>query len=97
MKRVVSRIVSQRSRWRPVSGSSRCISVAIPSMTAMGFLRSCDTVLTKSFFISSSVLRSVTSRTMAVSPTGSPKPVITGTRSTWAVRPPISASSTVPG
>ncbi len=66
-------------------------------MMVIGFLRSCETVFTKSFFICSRFLSRVMSRRMAATPTGSPNGVTTGTRPAWAVRPSGSVSSEVPG
>ena len=66
-------------------------------MIVIGFLRSWETVFTKSFFICSRFLSSVMSRRMAATPTGSPNGVVTGTRLACAVRPSGSASSEVPG
>ena len=67
----------------------------MPSMIEMGFFRSCETVLTNSFFIRSRFLRSVMSRRTAATPTGSPYGVTTETRLAWAVRPSESGSSIV--
>ena len=66
-------------------------------MTVIGLFRSCETVLTNSFFICSRFLSSEMSRRITASPTGSPKGVVTGTMLAWATRPSGSGSSEAPG
>ncbi len=73
------------------------IRSARPAMTVIGLFRSCETVLTKSFFICSRFFSKVMSRSTTASPTGSPKGVTTWTRLACAVRPSGSGSSEMPG
>ncbi len=87
MKRPARSMRWHHARCRGSLGSIESISWAVPVMVTIGFLRSWDTVVSNSFFICSSVLKSVMSRRMAAKPIASPNGVLTGTTTAWAVRP----------